>query len=260
MEAPAEEGRVVLEVEGGIALLTLDRPAKHNAITNPMAEALAAHARAIDADDAVRVVLLRGAGDRAFCAGMDLNAIAAFPDPWSFRHRPDYPGAIRRIRKPVVAALQGWTLGGGMELALAADLRIAAATTRIGFPEVTRGWVGGGGASQILPRMIGQGQAMRLLLTGEQVDAAEALALRLVEQVVPAEALMDTALAMCRRIAGFSPVAAQAVKAAVRMAMEAPLSAGLAYENEMNVLCLAAGEHRAGIEAFAARRGAEVGR
>jgi enoyl-CoA hydratase/carnithine racemase len=256
-----EDGRVTLEMAGGgVALLTLDRPAKHNAITNTMAEQLAAHARAVDADDAVRAVLLRGAGERAFCSGMDLHAVAAFADPWSFRHRPDYPGAVRSIRKPVVAAMQGWALGGGMELALAADLRIAAANTRIGYPEVTRGWVGGGGASQILPRMIGQGQAMRLLLTGEQIGAEEALALRMVEQLVPAEKLFESAMELCKRLAGFSPVAVQAVKAAVRMAMEAPLSAGLAYENEMNVLCLAAGDHREGIAAFSQKRGAEFQR
>jgi enoyl-CoA hydratase len=234
------DGQVTLAVEAGVAVLTLDRPAKHNAITNPMAEELAGHARAINADDAVRAVLLRGAGERAFCAGMDLKAIEAFPTAWAFRHRPDYPGAVRAIRKPVVAAVKGWALGGGFELALAADIRIAGRSARIGFPEVTRGWVGGGGASQTLPRLIGLGQAMRLLLTGEQVEAEEALRLRLVEQVVENAALEETAMALCRRLAALPAVAVQAVKAAVRQSLEAPLSAGLAYENEMNVLCLAA--------------------
>jgi len=235
------DGQVTLAVADGVATLTLDRPAKHNAITNAMAEELAAHAQAIDADAGVRAVLLRGGGERAFCAGMDLNAIAAFPTAWDFRHRPDYPGAIRRIRKPVVAAIRGWALGGGFELALAADIRLAAPSARIGFPEVTRGWVGGGGASQLLPRLIGLGQATRLLLTGDQVDAAEALRLRLVEQLVPEEeALLPTAAALCARLAALPPIAVQAVKAAVRQSLEAPLAAGLAYENELNVLCLAA--------------------
>ena len=234
------DGQVTLAVEEGVAVLTLDRPARHNAITNAMAEALAAHARAVNADGAVRAVLLRGAGDRAFCAGMDLRAIEAFPTAWDFRHRPDYPGAVRAIRKPVVAAVKGWALGGGFELALAADIRIAGRSARIGFPEVTLGWVGGGGASQTLPRLIGLGQAMRLLLTGEQVDAEAAQRLRLVEQVVDDTALEDTALALCRKLAALPPVAVQAVKAAVRQSLEAPLSAGMAYENEMNVLCLAA--------------------
>ncbi len=235
-----EDGQVTLEVADGVAVLTLDRPAKHNAITNPMAEQLASHARAINADEAVRAVLLRGAGPRAFCAGMDLRAIEAFRTAWDFRHRPDYPGAIRTIRKPVVAAIKGWALGGGFEIALAADIRIAAESSRIGFPEVTRGWVGGGGASQMLPRIAGFGQAMRLLLTGEPIDGEEALRLRLVEQLVPDAALEGTAHALCARLAALSPVAVQAVKAAVRQSLEAPLTAGLAYENEMNVLCLAA--------------------
>jgi enoyl-CoA hydratase/carnithine racemase len=234
------DGQVTLHREGAVARLTLDRPAKHNAITNAMAGQLADHARTINADESIRAVLLEGAGTRAFCAGMDLKAIEAFPTAWDFRHRPDYPGAIRSIRKPVVAALKGWALGGGFELALAADIRLAAPSTRIGFPEVTRGWVGGGGASQLLPRLIGTGQAMRLLLTGDTIEADEAHRLRLVEQLVAEDALADTALALCRKLAGFSPVAVQAVKAAVRQSMEAPLAAGLAYENEMNVLCLAA--------------------
>jgi enoyl-CoA hydratase/carnithine racemase len=234
------DGQVLLHREGAVARLTLDRPAKHNAITNGMAEQLSDHARAINADDTIRAVLLEGAGPRAFCAGMDLKAIEAFPTAWDFRHRPDYPGAVRSIRKPVVAALKGWALGGGFELALAADIRLAAPSTRIGFPEVTRGWVGGGGASQLLPRLIGTGQALRLLLTGDTIDAGEALRLRLVEQLVEEEALHDAAMALCARLASHSPVATQAVKAAVRHAMEAPLSAGLAYENELNVLCLAA--------------------
>ncbi len=234
------DGRVLLDSRNGVAVLTLDRPAKHNAITNAMAEALAEHARAINADPSIHAVLLRGAGDRAFCSGMDLKAVEAFPSAWAFRHRPDYPGAVRSIRKPVVAAVKGWALGGGFELALAADIRIAGRSLRAGFPEVTRGWVGGGGASQMLPRLIGHGVAMRLLLTGEQVDADEALRLRLVEQVVEDQELEDTTMALCRRLAALSPVAVQAVKAAVRQSLEAPLSAGLAYENEMNVLCLAA--------------------
>jgi enoyl-CoA hydratase/carnithine racemase len=234
------DGAVTLTVADGVATLTLDRPAKHNAITHAMAAQLAEHAATINADEDIRAVLLIGGGARAFCAGMDLRAIEAFATAWAFRHRPDYPGAVRSIRKPVVAALRGWALGGGFELALAADIRIAAESTRIGFPEVTRGWVGGGGASQLLPRLIGQGQALRLLLTGEQVDAAEALRLRLVEQVVPDDALEATAAALCARLAALPPVAVQAVKAAVRQALEAPLTAGLAYENEMNVLCLAA--------------------
>ena len=256
MSATTGDGVIGVSVQGEVAEVLLDRPAKHNAITPTMAAELARVARALDADDAVRVVLLRGAGERAFCAGSDLNSLAAYPSTWAFRNRVEYATAIRNIRKPVVAALQGWTLGGGAEMALGADIRIAAEGTRFGFPEVTRGWVGGGGASQLLPRMIGAARATRMLMLGDPIDAATAERLGLFDQVVAPAALLDAARAMAARLAAFSPVAVQAVKASVRMAMEAPLSAGLTYENEMNVLCFSAGDHLEGIRAFAEKRDA----
>ena len=145
-------------------------------------------------------------------------------------------------------------------MALGADIRIAADTTRIGFPEVERGWVGGGGASQVLPRLIGHAAATRLLMLAEQIDAAEALRLGMVHEVVAPGALLDRARALAARLAGYSPVAVQSVKAALRTAMEAPLSAGLTYENEMNVLCFSAGDHLEGIRAFNEKRQAEFAR
>ncbi|WP_372624687.1 enoyl-CoA hydratase/isomerase family protein [Falsiroseomonas sp.] len=250
------DGDVRMLVADGVAELILDRATKHNAVTPAMAARLAELSRALDADDGVRAVLLRGAGERAFCAGSDLNALAAYPSAWHFRNRVEYATAIRNIRKPVVAALQGWVLGGGAEMALSADLRIGAETMRLGFPEVQRGWVGGGGASQILPRMIGQARAARLLMLGDPIDAGEAERLGLVEEVVPQAALLDRAYAVAQRLAALSPVAVQSVKAAMRMAMEAPLSAGLTYENEMNVLCFSAGDHLEGIRAFNEKRDA----
>lgn len=254
------EGSVRLEVADGVAELLLDRPAKHNAVTPAMARQIAGHARAVDADDDVRAVLLRGAGDRAFCSGSDLNALAAYPSAWHFRNRVEYAAAVRNIRKPVIAALQGWTLGGGAEMAVSTDLRVAAEGTRIGFPEVQRGWVGGGGATQVLPRLIGQAHATRLLMLGDPIDAEEALRLGLVQEVVPHGTLLSRARELARRLAGLSPVAVQSVKAALRAAMEAPLAAGLTYENEMNVLCFSAGDHLEGIRAFAEKRSAEFRR
>lgn len=254
------DGTVSVTLRGAVAELLLDRPAKHNAVTPAMAAAIADTARSLDADDAVRVVLLRGAGERAFCAGSDLNSLAAYPSTWHFRNRVEYATAIRNIRKPVIAALQGWTLGGGAEMALSADIRIAAEGTRFGFPEVTRGWVGGGGASQMLPRMIGVARATRMLMIGDPIEAAEAQSLGLFDQLVPQPDLLATARALADRVAGFSPVAVQSVKASIRMAMEAPLTAGLLYENEMNVLCFSAGDHLEGIRAFAEKRGASFNR
>jgi enoyl-CoA hydratase len=248
---PEEITFTVADVVGEIVL---NRPHKHNAVTPEMAAALEEICAKVDRDDAVRTVLIRGAGERAFSAGSDLNSLAEYPSAWKFRNRSEYATTVRNVRKPVVAALKGWVLGGGCEMALSADIRVAGRSARCGFPEVKRGWVGGGGASQMLPRLVGYGQAMRLLLTGDAIDAEEAHRLGLVEILVDDDEVDATAMALCRQLAGYSPVAVQAVKAATRMALTAPLDAGLRYENEMNTLCFAAGDHMEGIRAFQERR------
>ncbi len=251
------EDDVLFSKEGGVAEIVLNRPAKLNAVTPAMSATIERLCREIDSDDAIRAVLVRGAGERAFCAGSDLNALAEYPTVWKFRNRLEYSTFVRDLRKPVVAALHGWVLGGGAELALAADLRVMGRGARLGFPEVQRGWVGGGGASQLLPRLIGYGQAMRLLLTGDPIDAEEAHRLGLVEYLVENADLEETARGLARKLAAFSPVAVEAVKASVRMALTSPLPAGLKYENEMNALCFAAGDHMEGIRAFQQKREAE---
>ena len=253
------DGRITLSVDAAVAQIILDRPAKHNAMTPAMAAELANICMEVDRDEAVRVVHLSGAGERAFCAGSDLGALADYPSAWAFRNRVEYATAIRNVRKPVVAELKGWVLGGGLELALAADIRIAGRSAKFGAPEVVRGWVGGGGASQFLPRLVGYGQTMKLLLTGDPIDAEEALRIGLVEEVVPDAELRDRAQAMARRIAEHNPMAVQTVKAAVRMALSAGVDAGLRYENELNTLCFTGSDHLAGISAFLERRGGTEG-
>ena len=251
---------IELTIAANVAEITLARPEKLNAVTPEMAAELERICIALDRDDTVRAVLLAGAGSRAFSAGSDLGALAAYPSAWHFRNRIEYAAAIRNLKKPVVAALKGWVLGGGAEMALAADIRVADRTAKIGFPEVTRGWVGGGGASQLLPRLIGYGQAMRLLLTGEPIEAPQALALGLVEELVEPGEAEARARKLCEKLAGFSPVAVQSVKAAVRAALSAPLETGLRYENELNTLCFAAGDHMEGIKAFQEHRPAQFSR
>lgn len=246
---------VRLEVEDLIAEIRFDRADKMNAVTPEMADAIADICGEVDRREDVRSVMITGAGEKAFCAGSDLNALAKYPSAWAFRNRTEYATAFRDIRKPVVAALKGWVLGGGAEIALSADIRVADETARIGFPEVKHGWVGGGGASQMLPRLVGYGQAMRLLLTGDVVDVAEARALGLVEEVVDAGQAESAARALCARIASHVPVATQAVKASVRMGIAAGLESGLRYENEMNTLCFTTGDHMKGIEAFRHKKG-----
>ena len=248
-------GRVQYAAEGRIARIVLDRPEKHNAITPDMARDLAGYCREVDRDDAVRVAIIAGAGAKAFSAGSDMSALSELSDLWAFRNRIEYAAVVRDIRKPVIAALKGWVLGGGMEIALAADIRVAARSARIGGPEVTRGWVGGGGASQMLPRLVGYGQTMRLLLTGEPVDAEAALRIGLVEEVVDDDVLEARVDAMAERIASFSPVATQAVKAATRAALSMPLDAGLRYENEIHVICMQSKDRQDGIAAFQQRKG-----
>jgi enoyl-CoA hydratase len=243
-------GRVEFSVSDGIASIVLTRPDKHNAITPDMAHELGRVCREVDASDGVRVAVISGAGDKAFSAGSDLNLLADLSDIWAFRNRLEYAAVVRDIRKPVIAALKGWVLGGGMEIALAADVRVAGRSTRIGGPEVSRGWVGGGGASQMLPRLVGYGQAMRMLLLGEPVDAEAALRMGLVEEVVDDNQALPRAHEMAAKIASFSPIATQAVKASVRAAMSMPLEAGLRYENEIHVICMSAKDRLEGIKAF----------
>ena len=236
-------GRIRWEVRDAVALLCLDRPEKHNAMTPVMAKELAAACRAINDDDSVRCVVLHGAGSRAFCAGSDIRALEEYSGAFDFRNRVDYATELRTIRKPVIAALKGWTLGGGLELALSADVRIAAPSTRIGAPEVGLGWVGAGGASQLLPRLIGYGRALQLLLGGEPIDATRAAEWGIVE--IMAEEGQEESVAL----------ALQTVKAAVRQSMSTSLEAGLRYENEVMTLAFALGNDAAGRERFAAGTG-----
>jgi enoyl-CoA hydratase len=246
-------GHIKLSIADGIGRITIDRPEKRNAITPAMTLELREACRAVDATPDVRVVILAGAGEHAFSAGSDMNALAELDDAWAFRNRLEYAALVRDIRKPVIAALRGWVLGGGLEIALAADIRVAAKSARLGAPEVVRGWLGGGGASQMLPRLVGYGQAMRLLLTGDPVDATKALAIGLVEELVEDAALDRAVTDMARKIASFSPIAVEAVKAATRAALSMPLDAGLRYENEVHALCMQSKHRSEGISAFRQR-------
>ncbi|WP_198408773.1 enoyl-CoA hydratase/isomerase family protein [Sodalis glossinidius] len=177
--------QIALYRHGAVAEVVINRPEKMNAMTPEMSEALASLFARLDNDDAVHVILLRGEGERAFSAGSDLQTLSSYRSAMEFRHRTDYGTTVRRARKPVVtAALKGWVLGGGLEMMLAADIRVAGQSAKFGPPEVVRGWVGGGGASQLLPRLVGYGQAMRLLLSGDTIDAQEAWLLGLVEYLV----------------------------------------------------------------------------
>jgi len=247
-------GHIELTITDGIGQIVLARPDKHNAITRDMARELRRICLEVDDNDAIRVATITGAGERAFSAGSDLNGLADLSDLWAFRNRVEYAAAVRDVRKPVIAGLKGWVLGGGMEMALGADIRIAGKSAKIGGPEVTRGWVGGGGASQMLPRLVGYGHAMRMLLTGDPVDAEAALRIGLVEEVVEDTAVVARITELAAKIAALSPIAVQATKAAVRAALSTPLEAGIRYENEIHVICMADKDRLEGIKAFQEKR------
>ena len=247
-------GRIGFETADGVARIVIDRPDKMNAITPEMVRELQRVCQAINDDGAVRVATIMGAGERAFSAGSDLNVLADLTDVMAFRDRVEYAALVRDIRKPVVAGLKGWVLGGGMEIAIAADIRVAGKSAKIGGPEVTRGWIGGGGASQMLPRLVGIGQAMRMLLTGEPVDAETALRIGLVEEVVDDAAVAARVMELAKKIASFSPVATVAVKAGVRAAQSMSLEQGLRYENELHTICMSDKARLEGIKAFQEKR------
>ena len=247
-------GRIGLTVADGIARILIDRPDKMNAILPEMVRELQRVCQAINDDTGVRVATIMGAGERAFSAGSDLNVLADLTDVMAFRDRIEYAALVRDIRKPVIAGLKGWVLGGGMEIAIAADIRVAGRSAKIGGPEVTRGWIGGGGASQMLPRLVGIGQAMKMLLTGDPVDAETALRIGLVEEVVDDAAVEGRVMEMAKKIASFSPVATVAVKAGVRAAISMSLEQGLAYENELHTICMSDSARHEGIKAFQEKR------
>jgi len=247
-------GRIGLDISDGVARILIDRPDKMNAILPEMVRELQRVCQAVNDDSSVRVATIMGAGERAFSAGSDLNVLADLTDVMAFRDRIEYAALVRDIRKPVVAGLKGWVLGGGMEIAIAADIRVAGRSAKIGGPEVTRGWIGGGGASQMLPRLVGIGQAMKMLLTGDPVDAETALRIGLVEEVVDDPAVASRVAELAKKIASFSPVATVAVKAGVRAAISMSLEQGLRYENELHTICMSDNARHEGIKAFQEKR------
>lgn len=218
---------IEVQVEEAVALVTLNRPEKRNAINEEMrAELTAAFAR-FDAEAAIRTVVLTGAGP-AFCAGGDLSVSAA-PDP----RRPRVIDPLDRFTKPLIAAINGLAFGGGLELALACDLRVAAHGARFALPEVRIGSIPGSGGTQRLPAVVGPSLAAHMVLTGEPIDAAQALAAGLVSQLCEPERLIDTALAHARTIARNAPLAVAAAKRALRRAAGTHLAENLDFERAL---------------------------
>lgn len=250
---------IEVRTEGGkVGIVTLNRPKQLNALNNQLMDELGAALKAFDADPAIGCMILTGS-EKAFAAGADIGAMAS----WSFSdvYKDDYITrnweTIRSVRKPVIAAVAGFALGGGCELTMMCDFIIAADNAKFGQPEIKLGIIPGAGGTQRLPRAIGKAKAMDMVLTSRMMDATEAERGGLVSRVVPLDKLMDEALAAALVICEFSQIAVMAAKESVNRAFEGSLSDGVMYERRMFHAMFATADQKEGMDAFVAKRKAQ---
>jgi enoyl-CoA hydratase/carnithine racemase len=248
---------VLMERDGHLAHLILNRPEVLNAINNNLGQELIGAAESLAGDDSVWAVILRGAGDRAFCSGADLRARRDFtPEQWAeqralFRHMF---AKLRSVPQPMIAAVHGFALGGGTELAMLADFIVAADDAVFGLTEVSLGILPGGGGTQSLPRMIGRNRAKELIYTARRIPADEALHLGLVNHVVPRSELLPKAVALAEEIMRNSPFSVRQVKWAIDQGADLPFEEGLEREHTAYMRAIASEDRREGIAAFNERR------
>lgn len=245
---------LLFTVADHVATITLNRPAKLNALKPEMAAALIAAVSECNSSDSVRCVVITGAGEKAFSAGSDITTLDGYATPWDFRNRDDYCDALRACRKPVVAAINGYALGGGLETAMAADIRIASINAKFAAPEIKLGWIGGGGMAAGLTYSMGASNAALMLLTGDMIDAAKALAWGLVSEVVAPEALLARAHEIAATIAARAPIAAETAKLNLRAAHTMPWEKAIDYERDLQAICFATDDAKEGRAAFAEKR------
>lgn len=244
------------ETEDGVRILTIDRPEKLNALNARVRRELVAEIDRAEADPDARVLVLAGAGEKAFVAGADIGEFAG-RSPVEQRAVMSGVQLFDRVwdcPMPTIAMIGGFCLGGGSELALACDLRIGADTAKLGQPEIKLGIIPGGGGTQRLPRLVGYGKAAQIVLTGEIVDAVAAYEIGWLDEVVPAAELRARTLEIARSMAGRSPVALAIAKRALRAAYEMPLSAGLAHERDLFALAFSTEDKIEGVAAFLEKR------
>ena len=228
-----EYANIRLDMRPPLAVVTLDRPRVLNALNAATLAELDTVFASLGADVSIRVVLLTGAGGRAFAAGADIHELVALSDEDGrvfALHGQDILRRIETLGKPVIACIQGFALGGGCELAMACTLRLAADDARLGQPEVKLGIIPGYGGSQRLPRLVGRGTALKLLLSGSMIDAGEALRIGLVDEVVPVAELMPRAEALALEIAGNAPLAVAEILRSVNEGIDLPLDLALLRE------------------------------
>jgi enoyl-CoA hydratase len=247
---------VLLEREGRVAVLTINRPDKLNALNEQVRSELLAHLAALEDDPDTGVVVVAGAGEKAFIAGADIGEFAG-RSPFDQRHAMRSPrvfDAMATYPKPVIAMIQGFCLGGGCELAMSCDIRVASEKARFGQPEINLGLIPGGGGTQRLPRLAGMGHAMRLILSGDMIPAAEAKEIGLVDLVVPAEELRARTLELAAKIAAKSPLTLRIAKEALRASERLPIEDGLAYERDLFCLAFSTEDKVEGVDAFLHKR------
>ncbi len=248
---------VRVETGGGIATVVLERPDAINAISTALATALAEAFEPLGTDPGVRAAVLTGAGERGFCAGADLRERSGFDDHGWFVQREVFRrafGAVRRCPVPTVAAVFGFALGGGCELALSCDLIVAADDAVMGLPEVSLGLVPAGGGTQLLVRRVGRSVAKDLVLTGRRVGAAEAARLGLVDRVAPRDQLLETARGLAAEIAGNAPTAVRLAKWALDLGADLAREAALDVEDQAWRRAVLSADRREGIAAWNQRR------
>lgn len=247
---------LLLSVEDGIATITLNRPEALNALSHQVYRELARASQEMAEDDSVRVVIITG-GEKVFAAGGDIRdmakadaldiALAGRPSQQALKIIEDMP-------KPVIAAVAGYALGGGCELSLVCDVRIAADNAKFGLPEITLGILPGAGGTQRLPRLIGAGKAKELIFSGDFIEAEEALRVGLVNKVVPAEELLPQAKRLAKRFASRGAVALRLAKSAINEGLRMDLEAGLQYEHKCFSLLFATQDQKEGMQAFLEKR------
>ncbi|MEM8994785.1 MAG: enoyl-CoA hydratase-related protein [Acidobacteriota bacterium] len=250
---------VLMEQEGRVAVLTINRPDKLNALNQQVRDDMLKHLQAIEGDDSIGAVVVTGAGEKSFVAGAD---IAEFEgrSPFDQREAMAFPrvfDVMASFPKPVIAMINGFCLGGGCEMASSCDIRIASDTAKFGQPEIKLGLIPGGGGTQRLPRLVGMGHAMRLILTGDIIPADEARSIGLVEKVVPADELRTATMELANKIASMSPLTLRVAKEAMRGSERMAIEEGILYERDLFCLCFSTDDKKEGVEAFLQKRKAE---
>ena len=251
---------LLFENKDGVAIITLNRPKALNALDQATLEELNQIADRIAQDTSVKVVIITGSGEKAFVGGADITQMqpmTAIESRYFSKFGQGVFNKIENLPQPVIAAINGYALGGGCELAMACDVRFASDKAKFGQPEVTLGITPGFAGTQRLARLVGKGRAKELLYTGEIINADEAYRIGLVNKVVPAEELMSVVKALAEKILSRAPIAVQLCKAAVNEGLDTDLETGTAYEAEVFALCFATADQKEGMGAFVEKRKAQ---